>query len=93
MGWSRSTAVALSILMQSLWPEPGAFERAADTLLEIRPKSRPNVLIAELGFSCFMPADQAKAFAQRVATYEAFASNRAATSALSIRTRKGDDAG
>jgi len=87
MGWSRSTAVALAVLVQKLWPDPSAFDRAAEALLLIRPRSRPNVLIAELGFGCFMPPDEAKRVAGRVAAHERFVINRTETSARSNRMR------
>lgn len=87
LGWSRSTAVALVILVQKLWPDPRAFERATETLLMIRPQSRPNVLIAELGFGCFMSPDDAKRLAGRVATHEPFVINRTETSTRSTHQR------
>jgi predicted protein tyrosine phosphatase len=87
MGWSRSTAVALVIMMQKLWPAPDAFDRAVEALLRIRPQARPNVLIAELGFGCFMPTEETRSMVARVAAHEAFAKNRAETSSLSTRQR------
>jgi predicted protein tyrosine phosphatase len=80
MGWSRSPAVALVILVQKLWPAPDALDRACEALLALRPRSRPNVLIARLGFGLFMPEGQARTWSNRVAEYPAFVANRIETS-------------
>jgi predicted protein tyrosine phosphatase len=80
MGWSRSPAIALVLLDQKLWPAPDALDRACAALLDVRPRSRPNVLIVRLGFGLFMPEAQARQLSMRVAEHAPFAANRLATS-------------
>jgi predicted protein tyrosine phosphatase len=87
MGLSRSTAVALVLLVRKLWPAPDALTTATAALLEVRPQSRPNSLVARLGFELFMPPDQARLLAQAVIDQPQFAANRAATSVFSVRGR------
>ena len=87
MGLSRSTAVALVLLVRKLWPYPRALENGIDALLEVRPQSRPNTLIARLGFEQFMPLEEAVRSAQMVLEQPRFAANRAATSSLSVNRR------
>lgn len=68
MGLSRSAAIALVLLVRKLWPAPDGLQKAADTLLLVRPQSRPNTLITQLGFELFMSADQARELARQVAS-------------------------
>lgn len=91
MGLSRSTAVALVLLMRKLWPAPDALNIATAALLSVRPQSRPNSLIARLGFELFMPPEQARVLAQTVIEHPKFAANRAATSSCSITRRTPDE--
>lgn len=86
MGWSRSPAIALVLLVQKLWPAPDAFDRACAALLDVRPRSRPNVLIARLGFGLFMPEAQARMWSTRVAEHPPFATNRQETSSYTRRS-------
>lgn len=58
-GRSRSTAVALIIILQSLWDQgmDGAelVRKAVDALLSIRPTAAPNRLVLRLGLEQFLP--------------------------------------
>lgn len=87
MGLSRSTAVALVLLVRALWPSPTAFEQASEALLEVRPQSRPNSLIARLGFEEIMTPSEARRLAQAVIEHPRFAANLAATSRYATRFR------
>jgi hypothetical protein len=80
MGWSRSTAIALVLLVKKLWPAPDAVDLACAALLEVRASARPNNLIVRLGFGLFMPEEQARIWSKRVAEHPVFLSNRTATS-------------
>lgn len=59
-GRSRSTAVALALIVRAMWNAgtvgPALIREAADTLLAIRPIARPNRLVLKLGLELFLPA-------------------------------------
>lgn len=59
-GRSRSTAVALALIVRALWNTysagPALIREAADTLLTIRPIARPNSLVLKFGLELFLPA-------------------------------------
>ena len=63
LGWSRSTAVALAILVRGLVqsgvPHSKWVDLAASRLLEIRPPAKPNSLVLRLGLEQFLPAGDA----------------------------------
>ncbi|HWZ94583.1 MAG TPA: hypothetical protein VNW30_05255 [Opitutaceae bacterium] len=80
MGWSRSPAIALVLLVKKLWPAPDALDRACAALLAVRPRSRPNILIVRLGFELFMPQEQARTWSTRVFEHPPFVINRTETS-------------
>jgi len=67
-GRSRSTAVALVILVQSLWRKEivGAelVRTAVDELLKIRPVAAPNRLVLRLGLEQFLPQPLASTLAK-----------------------------
>lgn len=57
-GLSRSPAVALTLIVRGLMAndsnlnvQPALEEKAVDLLLQIRPKSRPNALVLQLGLA------------------------------------------
>ncbi|MDP1588549.1 MAG: hypothetical protein Q8M07_12440, partial [Prosthecobacter sp.] len=58
-GRSRSTAVALVVIVQTLWDKgmdgAGLVRMAADLLLQIRPVAIPNRLVLRLGLELFLP--------------------------------------
>ena len=58
-GRSRSTAVALVVIVKMLWEQgidgPELVRRAADSLLAIRPLAIPNRLVLRLGLEEFLP--------------------------------------
>jgi len=58
-GRSRSTAVALVVIVKMLWDQgidgPELVRRAADSLLAIRPLAIPNRLVLRLGLEEFLP--------------------------------------
>lgn len=63
-GVSRSTAVALALIVRGMYSDGFAAEeigeQAPQMLLSIRPQAAPNPLILELGLSEFMPSVEAK---------------------------------
>lgn len=63
MGVSRSTAVALALIVRSMHADGletvEIARRAPEILLAIRPQAAPNPLILELGISDFIPATDA----------------------------------
>lgn len=69
-GRSRSTAVALVIILQSLWDQgmDGAelVRKAVDALLSIRPTAAPNRLVLRLGLEQFLPHALAGTLAKAV---------------------------
>lgn len=85
MGWSRSTAIALLVLVQKQWPGPDAVAQAIESLLLVRERSRPNHLILELGFGLFMTKEESKAAMELVAKHPQFLSNRLETSSQARR--------
>ncbi len=63
-GRSRSTAVALVIIVKDLWDEGSLDESAVvrtalDILLSLRPQALPNALVLRLGLEQFLPSAQA----------------------------------
>lgn len=58
-GRSRSTAVALVVIVKALWEQgldgPELVRAAVDTLLQIRPVAIPNRLVLRLGLDLFLP--------------------------------------
>lgn len=60
-GVSRSTAVALVLIVQGMYREGCAEEEivedATETILAIRPCAAPNPLILEIGLNEFLPSD------------------------------------
>ena len=82
-GLSRSTAVALAILMRGLiqkgWdpttPEPLA-NRAVELLLELRPRARPNLLFLRLCLEQFSSPNQAERLADLVGEHPVLKENR-----------------
>ncbi len=85
MGWSRSTAIALVLLARKLYPAPDGIPRAIDTLLLLREKSRPNILIVQLGLSLFMNPDESAAAMKIIHADPHFSANRLATSSNTHR--------
>ncbi len=67
-GRSRSTAVALIVIVQSLWNQgiDGAelVHTAVDVLLKIRPVAAPNRLVLRLGLEQFLPQSLASTLAK-----------------------------
>lgn len=67
-GRSRSTAVALTVIVQSLWNQgiDGAelVRTAIDALIKIRPIAAPNRLVLRLGLEQFLPQSLAGTLAK-----------------------------
>ena len=67
-GRSRSTAVALAVIVQALWNQgiDGAelVRTAVDALLKIRPVAAPNRLVLRLGLEQFLPQSLAGTLAK-----------------------------
>ena len=66
-GLSRSSAVALALIVRVLWAHgsglgmhPKLAAKAVGLLLQIRPQSRPNVLVLQVGLEQFLPPDVAQ---------------------------------
>ena len=79
-GRSRSTAVALAILVRGLVasdaPRDKWVKLAADQLLAIRPKARPNFLVLRLGLGLFLQADEARELAKELVNEPRLLANR-----------------
>lgn len=77
-GLSRSVAIALGLIARGMFLEGGAdFARAAvETLLEIRPQARPNVLVLRLALEIFLPAKQAEAATREMVNHPVLLENR-----------------
>jgi len=63
-GISRSTAVALAIIVREMhydgFKRSEIVQQSPEILLQIRPKAAPNPLMLELGLSLFLPSDDAQ---------------------------------
>lgn len=66
VGISRSTAVALGLIVRTLVAQNRSAEQGVGLLLQIRPKSSPNEYVLQLGLQLFMAPDMAKAIARRL---------------------------
>ena len=79
-GVSRSTAVALVLLVQGMhregYSEGRILEEAVETLLSIRPCAAPNPLILEIGLKEFLPPDIAKRLTDCLLNHPDLFSNR-----------------
>jgi len=79
-GVSRSTAVALVLLVQGMhregYSEGKIVEDAAETLLGIRPCAAPNPLILEIGLKEFLQPDVAKRLTDGLLNHPELFSNR-----------------
>lgn len=69
-GLSRSPAVALTLIVRGLLAhgavldaQSALVDRAVELLLQIRPQSRPNVLVLHVGLEQFLPPDAARQLA------------------------------
>lgn len=79
-GRSRSTAVALALLVRGLFHanirHGDWVQQAADQLLEIRPVARPNFLVLRLGLEQFLPAEEAMTLATELVNEPRLLANR-----------------
>jgi predicted protein tyrosine phosphatase len=77
-GLSRSTAVALSLIVRGFVTEGRTdyAARAAEILLSLRPQARPNVLVLRLGLSQFLPADVAEELTKEFVNHPQMMENR-----------------
>lgn len=77
-GLSRSVAVALGLIARGMFlkSEADFGQSAVETLLEIRPQARPNVLVLRLALESFLPADQAEATAREMVNHPVLLENR-----------------
>jgi len=87
VGVSRSTAVALSLIVRSMIMDaidPAQIsEEAPQLLLAIRPQAAPNPLILELGLLEFMPLGDARKLVWKLLANPALLANRLGGSRLS----------
>jgi predicted protein tyrosine phosphatase len=79
-GVSRSTGVALALLVRAMhldgYSEDEIVNKACEILLEIRPQAAPNPMVLEIGLSRFMDADSAKRLMVRLVNDPALFQNR-----------------
>jgi predicted protein tyrosine phosphatase len=79
-GVSRSTAVALALIVRAMHfdghAEDEIVNNACETLLEIRPQAAPNPLVLEVGLARFLDADAARRLLVRLINHPAFFQNR-----------------
>lgn len=79
-GVSRSTGVALSLIVRAMhldgYSEDEIVKEACEILLEIRPQASPNPLVLDIGLSRFMDADSANRLMVRLVNDPALFQNR-----------------
>lgn len=77
-GLSRSTAVALSLIVRALVArgETNYAARAAEILLSVRPQARPNVLVLRLGLAQFLAPEAAEELAKQLVNHPQMMENR-----------------
>jgi predicted protein tyrosine phosphatase len=79
-GRSRSTAVALALIVRGLWKNhlegDALIQQAVDTLLAIRPFASPNKLVLRYGLDLFLPAQLAETLTQELSNEQRLAQNR-----------------
>jgi predicted protein tyrosine phosphatase len=82
-GLSRSPAVALTLIVRGLLAhgtdpakQLALVERAVNLLLQIRPQSRPNVLVLQVGLEQFLPPDAARQLAGNLVNHPVLLENR-----------------
>ncbi|MDA1274917.1 MAG: hypothetical protein O2960_12855 [Verrucomicrobia bacterium] len=76
VGISRSAAVALALICREIPKEEGFWDRAVDTLLDIRPQAKPNALVLRLGLELFMPLGEAGRHATNLINHPRLFANR-----------------
>lgn len=78
-GVSRSTAVALTLLVRGLFMDgfTDVIEPAVDTLLAIRSQASPNGLVLKLGLETFMAPEQAREMTVALINHPRLAANAA----------------
>jgi len=82
-GLSRSTAVALAIIVKALMQRKAnpadlqtLIPSAVDLLVRLRPQARPNLLFLRLYLENFLPADQAERLASALINHPVLLANR-----------------
>ena len=79
-GVSRSTAVALALIVRAMHADGTSVDEivneACKILLEIRPQAAPNPMVLEIGLSRFMNAESAKRLMVRLVNQPALFQNR-----------------
>lgn len=79
-GVSRSTAVALALIVRAMhldgYSEDEIVKEACEVLLEIRPQAAPNPMVLEIGFCQFMDAASANRLMIRLVNDPALFGNR-----------------
>jgi len=79
-GISRSTGVALCLIVRAMHQRGDSVEQigeeAPEILLQIRPQAAPNPLILELGFTAFLPAGDARDLVVKLLNHPRFIENR-----------------
>ncbi len=92
-GLSRSPAVALALIVRALSKQGSdavtqnwLVDRAVDVLLRIRPQSRPNVLVLQVGLEQFLQASLAHQLAVGLVNHPVLVENRR----VNPRSRRAD---
>lgn len=75
-GVSRSTAVALAVIVRGLQEPKHVVEEAAEQLLAIRPRARPNVHVLRLALRYFLPPERAESLAVALVNHPELLNNR-----------------
>jgi predicted protein tyrosine phosphatase len=75
-GVSRSSAIALSLIVRGLVHSANVVEDAAQQLLAIRPQARPNVHVLRLGLRHFLHAKHADELTIALVNHPVLLSNR-----------------
>lgn len=79
-GISRSTGVALCLIVRAMHQRGDSLEQigeeASEILLQIRPQAAPNPLILELGFVEFLSASDARDLVVKLVNHPRFIENR-----------------
>ncbi len=80
-GRSRSTAVALTLLVRALWEQgvlgPALVKQSIDALMALRPQSIPNSWVLRLGLQCSPPSRLAQTLVKELLNEARVLANRA----------------
>ena len=75
-GLSRSTGLALSLIVREIWGTKDLVKEATGTLLAIRPQACPNAHVLQLGLEQFLSKEISSTLAIELADQPEFIANR-----------------